>query len=245
MGVAGTGRDAPAWARRTLAARWLGRVDYPSALETQAELVEKRRRGEVPDTLLLLEHPHVVTIGSSGRPSDVLLSSAELSARGIDVHRVGRGGEVTYHGPGQLVGYPVLDLKPDAKDLHLYLRRLERALIAALSDFGVVGTRGPATGVWVDGAKVASIGIRVSSGWITSHGFALNASTDLEYFDAIVPCGVRRPRIASVSRLLGRRVSPRDMAPGVARAVARAFGYGAAPDVDLQASGGADSKIRQ
>ena len=214
------------WADRTLAVRWLGRIGYQPALELQSALVERRRRGEIPDTLLLLEHPHVITLGSAGHGDHVLLSRDELAAREIALHEAGRGGDVTYHGPGQLVGYPILDLKPDRKDLHAYLRRLEQMLINALGAFGLEGEREAATGVWVRGAKVGAIGIRVSSGWITSHGFALNANTDLSYFDAIVPCGLHDRRVTSISRLLDRAVTPEDAAPAVIAAMTAEFGYG-------------------
>ncbi len=236
-----SGREVPAriagWSGRTLAVRYPGRLGYEAALELQAALVEQRRRNEVPDTLLLLEHPHVITLGSAGRAGHVLLSADELARRGIALHETGRGGDVTYHGPGQLVGYPILDLKPDCRDLHRYLRSLEAVLIRALGAFGLAGERDrAATGVWAGGAKVAAIGIRVSSGWITSHGFALNAETDLSYFDAIVPCGLHGRPVTSISRLLGRRVSPGEAAPAIVNAMAAEFGYGRVDD-----PGGANS----
>ncbi len=223
------------WNERALAVRHLRLTGYPEALELQAALVERRRRGEIPDTLLLLEHPHVITLGSAGGRGHLLLSPGELAVRGIEVHEAGRGGDVTYHGPGQLVGYPILDLKPDRKDLHAYLRSLEQVLIGALASFGVEGERDEgATGVWARGAKVAAIGIRVSSGWITSHGFAVNANTDLSYFDAIVPCGLHGRPVTSLTRLLRREVTPATVAPAVVSAMVAEFGYGSA--------GGANSK---
>ena len=229
---------AAGWSGRTLAVRYPGRIGYEPALKLQATLVERRRRGEIPDTLLLLEHPHVITLGSSGRAGHVLLAADELARRGIALHQAGRGGDVTYHGPGQLVGYPILDLKPNRRDLHLYLRTLEAVLIRTLAAFGLAGERDPAaTGVWVGGAKVAAIGIRVSSGWITSHGFALNADTDLSYFDAIVPCGLPGRSVTSISRLLGRQVTPEAAAPALVSAMAAEFGYGSVDD-----PGGANSK---
>ena len=227
-----------AWNDRALSVRYPGRIGYEPALELQATLVERRRQGEIPDTLLLLEHPHVITLGSSGRTGHVLLPRDELARREIALHATGRGGDVTYHGPGQLVGYPILDLKPDRRDLHRYLRSLEAVLIRALGAFGLAGERDQsATGVWVGGAKVAAIGIRVSSGWVTSHGFALNADTDLSYFDAIVPCGLPGRPVTSLSRLLGRRVTPEVAAPAVVSAMAAEFGYGSVDD-----PGGANSK---
>lgn len=226
------------WADRTLAVRYPGRVGYARSQALQTELVERRRRGEVPDTLLLLEHPHVITLGSSAHAEHVLLSPSELASRGIEIFETGRGGDVTYHGPGQLVGYPILDLKPDRRDLHWYLRSLEEVLLRALSAFAVTGRRDEsATGVWVGNAKVAAIGIRVSSRWITSHGFAINTNTDLSYFDAIIPCGLTGRPVTSISRLLNRTVTPQDAAPAVVHALKEVFGYGYVED-----SGGSNSK---
>lgn len=228
----------PSWADRTLAVRHRGCVAYREAVELQAGLVERRRDGGVTDTLVLLEHPHVITLGSSGRRQHVLLTRDELAARRIGLHDAGRGGDVTYHGPGQLVGYPILDLKPDRKDLQLYLRSLEEVLLRTLEAFAITGRRDEAaTGVWVGDAKIAAIGIRVSSGWITSHGFALNANTDLSYFDAIVPCGLAGRPVTSISRLLDRDVTPDAAAPVVVKAMRDVFGYGYVDD-----SGGANSK---
>ncbi len=181
--------------------RWLGTVAYGDALALQADLVQQRRAGLVPDQLLLLEHPHVITLGTSAHAEHVLLGEEERRLLGIELYETGRGGDVTYHGPGQLVGYPILDLKPDRQDLHRYVRDIEAALIQAIGRFGVVGGRKPGlTGVWVGDAKIAAIGVRVSSGWITSHGFALNVTTDLAFFDAIVPCGIREYGVTSLAR---------------------------------------------
>ena len=169
----------------------LGTVPYAEALDLQASLVEARRAGARPDTLILLEHPHVITLGSGAHAENVLVDDAERRLMGIELFETGRGGDVTYHGPGQLVGYPVLDLKPDRKDLHRYLRDLESVLISAAAALGVAATRREGyTGVWTEAGKLAAIGVRVSSGWITSHGFALNVQPDLRYFGAVVPCGI-------------------------------------------------------
>ena len=220
-----------AWEHRALEVRHLGATGYRAALALQATLVDRRRRGEIPDTLLLLEHPHVVTLGSAGGRQHILVSPAELAARGVEVRVAGRGGDVTYHGPGQLVGYPILDLKPDRQDLHAYLRSLESVVIGALRAFGVEGEREEsATGVWARGAKVAAIGIRVSSRWITSHGFAVNANTDLSHFDAIVPCGLRGRSVTSVTRLARREVTTAMIAPAVVAAMVDEFGYGSVRD---------------
>ncbi|MFO8172832.1 MAG: lipoyl(octanoyl) transferase LipB [Longimicrobiales bacterium] len=190
---------------RLLEVRLLGEVPYQETLRLQEELVAARRGGEISDQLLLLEHPHVITLGTSFREEHLLLSPGEREARGIQLFRAGRGGDVTYHGPGQLVGYPILDLKPDRKDLHRYLRDLEEVLIRTLKRFGLSGYREEGmTGVWLPQGKVAAIGVRVSSGWITSHGFALNVDPCLEYFSSIIPCGIREKPVTSVAEALGR-----------------------------------------
>ncbi len=192
---------SPEEPRRPLETRRLGVIEYAAGLRLQEELVERRRRGDVPDQLLLLEHPHVITLGTSAHQENVLLDERERQLLGIQLFETGRGGDVTYHGPGQLVGYPILDLKPDRQDLHRYVRDIEEALIRALARFGVTGTRKSGlTGVWVAEDKIAAIGVRVSSGWITSHGFALNVSTDLEFFDSIIPCGIRDHGVTSLAR---------------------------------------------
>jgi lipoyl(octanoyl) transferase len=181
----------------------LGTVGYARALDLQRGLVSRRRRGEIPDQLLLLQHPHVITLGSSAREENILFDAEERAARGIELFETGRGGDVTYHGPGQLVGYPILDLKPDRQDLHRYVRDLEEVLIRAVADLGVDGWREEGlTGVWTEGGKVAAIGVRVSSGWITSHGFALNVSTDLSFFQAIVPCGIEDRPVTTLAKEL-------------------------------------------
>lgn len=184
------------------------RLSYAEGLEIQAAWVVRRRAGEIPDRILLLEHPHVVTQGRGSHPEHLLRTPGELAAMGVELHEAGRGGDVTYHGPGQLVGYPILDLKPsegreDRRDLHRYLRELEAVLINTLAELGVEATRSAGlTGVWTEQGKVAAIGVRVSSGWITSHGFALNVSTDLDYFGTIVPCGIQDRTVTSLERLL-------------------------------------------
>lgn len=193
---------------RGLTVRRLGVVPYAQALALQERLVSERRSGRVGDMLLLLEHPHVITMGSSSDPEHVLVSAEERDRRGIDLVEVGRGGDVTYHGPGQLVGYPILDLKPGRKDLHRYLRDLEEVIIRAAGSLGVAAHRSPGlTGVWTATGKLAAIGVRVSSGWITSHGFALNVCNDLSWFGTIVPCGIHDRDVTSLSRELGREVT--------------------------------------
>lgn len=212
-------------APRTLEIRRLGRVPYQEGLETQDELVRKRRAGEVPDTLLLLEHPHVITMGTATTPENILADDAELARLGIRLHEAGRGGNVTYHGPGQLVGYPILDLKPDRKDLHRYLRDLEEVLLRTLVRFGIAGERSEGrTGVWTPSGKIAAIGVRVSSGWITSHGFALNVHTDLAYFETIVPCGLSDRRVTSMAGELARPVSLDEVAGPLTETFRDVFG---------------------
>jgi lipoyl(octanoyl) transferase len=199
-------------------------VPYAEALELQRELVSDRRAGTISDTLLLLEHPHVITLGTGSSAENVLADPTERARRSIELFETERGGDVTYHGPGQLVGYPILDLKPDRKDLHRYLRDLEAVLIRAAAAFGVRAMPVPGlTGVWTEVGKLAAIGVRVSSGWITSHGFALNVHTELAYFDAIVPCGIHDREVTSLERELGRTVPMREARNAVAGAFQEVF----------------------
>jgi len=217
--------ESPAPPLRTLDARWLGLVPYADALALQERLVADRREGRVGDTLLLLEHPHVITLGTASRPEHVLLDAQERAVRDIELFETGRGGDVTYHGPGQLVGYPILDLKPDRKDLHRYLRDLEEVLIRVVAAFGHDAERVEGlTGVWTREGKVAALGVRVSSGWITSHGFALNVSTDLRYFGTIVPCGIADRQVTSLSRLAGRPLTLDEVRPVVVKHFRDVFG---------------------
>jgi len=193
---------------RSLEIRRLGRVAYQQALALQRSLVEDRQAGRVEDVLLLLEHPHVLTLGvrGDGGRSHILATADALEARGVEVHETGRGGDITYHGPGQIVGYPVVDLRPDRCDVHRYVRDLEEVLIRTAGDYGVAAGRVDGlTGVWVGGEKLAAIGVRIAR-WVTCHGFAFNANTDLEYFTLIVPCGIGDRGVTSLARLLGRPV---------------------------------------
>ncbi|MEO8090851.1 MAG: lipoyl(octanoyl) transferase LipB [Gemmatimonadales bacterium] len=178
----------------------LGRREYAEVLELQRRLCRQRVAGESnEDVLLLVEHDPVVTLGRGTRAGSLLLPRAELERRGVEVFEVERGGDVTFHGPGQLVGYPVVDLRRHREDLHWYLRRLEAGLIGALGQLGVdAGPHPGLTGVWTEGRKIASIGIHVKQ-WVTFHGFALNVSTDLSYFDLIVPCGIKDVIMTSVA----------------------------------------------
>lgn len=202
-----------------LACSTLGSTDYETALAWQRTLTARRLSGDMADSLLLLEHPPVFTLGR-GADETFLLNPGR-----VPVHRVARGGEVTFHGPGQLVGYPIIDLRRHGKDVHVYLRKLERVVIAALADWQIEATRRDGlTGVWAGEAKIASIGVGVRR-WVTSHGFALNVTTDLEYFSAIVPCGLAGVRMTSMQRLLGRAVGLDAVAAAVARGFADTFGY--------------------
>ena len=183
----------------------LGQRAYGEVLELQRALCRQRIAGEIAeDILLLVEHDPVVTLGRATRVGSLPLPRSELERRGVDVFEVERGGDVTFHGPGQLVGYPVVDLRKHREDLHWYLRRLEEGLITGLGGLGIMAEANPGlTGVWTGGRKIASIGIHVKQ-WVTFHGFALNVSTDLSYFDLIVPCGIKDVIMTSVSRELGR-----------------------------------------
>ena len=194
-----------------------GRLAYADGLALQDRLVDARRAGAAPDTIVLLEHDPVVTLGRGANPANVLLDRARLAARGISLHETGRGGDVTLHGPGQVVGYPILALQGERRDTHRYLRDLEEVMIRVARDFGVESGRIEGlTGTWVGadvarrsatGMKLGAIGVRVHSGWITSHGFAFNADNDLSLYDVIVPCGIRGKGVTSLARLLGRPVA--------------------------------------
>jgi lipoyl(octanoyl) transferase len=193
--------------------RRLGRLPYADALALQRQLVEERREGRIGDVLLLVEHPHVLTLGvrGDGGRSHILAAPDVLTKRGVEVHETGRGGDITYHGPGQIVGYPIIDLKPDRCDVHRYVRDLEEVLIRVAADYGLRGERvAGLTGVWIGGEKVAAIGVRIAR-WITSHGFALNVTTDLDYFNLIVPCGIADRGVTSLSKLLGRTIDRREV----------------------------------
>ena len=198
---------------------------YPDALALQRTLVEERRAGRIGDLLLLVDHPHVLTLGvrGDGGRSHILAAPETLAALGVELHETGRGGDVTYHGPGQIVGYPIVDLKPDRCDVHKYVRDLEEVLIRTAGDYGVdAGRVEGLTGVWVGREKLAAIGVRVAR-WITSHGFAFNVTTDLEYFKLIVPCGIADRGVTSLERLLGRAVDRGDVDDRVVGHFCRVF----------------------
>jgi lipoyl(octanoyl) transferase len=184
----------------------LGWVAYAEGLRLQKEKVAARKAGTIPDTLLLLEHPHVITLGRNASREHLLATPERLAALGVEIFETDRGGDLTYHGPGQLVGYPIFDLTEHRRDVAWYMRTLEEALIRVAADFGVEANRLPgAPGVWVGDAKLAAMGVHLSR-WVTSHGFALNVNTNLEYFRCIVPCGLPDKGVTSLEKLLGRRV---------------------------------------
>lgn len=206
--------------------RVLGRMAYGNAFELQRGLVERRKRGEIPDQLLIVEHPPVVTMGRNGNEANVLADAEMLERAGIQFHHTDRGGDVTFHGPGQIVGYPIFDLREWKRDVVAYVRGIEEVLIQALARFAIQGRRlEGATGVWVSTpgglAKIAAIGVHISR-WVTSHGFALNVDTDLSYFRYIVPCGLTQP--VTSMRALGSPAGHAETAAEVVRSFGQVFG---------------------
>jgi lipoyl(octanoyl) transferase len=211
---------------RGIAIRRLGLLPYAEALALQHTLVEDRQQGRIDDVLLLVEHPHVLTLGvrGDGGRGHILESADRLGRLGVEIHESGRGGDVTYHGPGQIVGYPILDLKPDRCDVHRYVRDLEEVLIRTAADFDIQAHRvAGLTGVWVGREKLGAIGVRIAR-WVTSHGFALNLSTDLAYFDLIVPCGIPDRGVTSIEACLQRPVPRVDVEDRLVAHMAAVFG---------------------
>jgi lipoyl(octanoyl) transferase len=217
---------------RVLDVRRFERIGYADALDLQRALVEDRKADRIPDTLLLLEHPHVITLGvkTAGARAHIVESPERLAALGVEVFEAGRGGDVTYHGPGQLVVYPILDLRPDRQDVHRYVRDLEEVMIRVAADFDVTATRiSGLTGIWVidpaSGAaeKLAAIGIRISR-WVTSHGVAFNITTNLDFFRLIVPCGITDKGVTSLERLLGHSIDRAAVEARFVRHFADVFG---------------------
>jgi len=208
-----------------LEVRRLGIVPYVDALDMQKALVEQRRAGRIPNLLLLLQHPPVITLGvrASSR-AHVTASDAVLASRGVEVHEAGRGGDVTYHGPGQIVGYPILDLRPHRCDVHRYVRDLEDVMIRVCADYGVAAGRvAGMSGAWVGSDKIGAIGVRISR-WITSHGFAFNVNTRLDDFQLIVPCGIADRGVTSLQKLTGQTVSVSEVEDRIVRRFAEVFG---------------------
>lgn len=205
----------------------LGRVPYGEAWQLQKELERRRKAGEIPDHLLLLEHPHVLTMGRNGKAQHLLVSRDRLALLGIEYVEIDRGGDITYHGPGQIVGYPILDLREWNRDVVAYVRGIEETVIRALRRFGIESWREPgATGVWTSAGKICAIGVHISR-WVTTHGFALNWTTDLKYYHYIVPCGLPRP-VASMEAL-GARPDRSLVHRALAEEFAQVFQYDAAP----------------
>ncbi|NOQ84416.1 MAG: lipoyl(octanoyl) transferase LipB [Myxococcales bacterium] len=201
----------------------LGTVDYAAAHRLQKQLQAKRIAGEVPDTVLLLEHPPVLTMGRSAKEQHIIAQPHVLEAQGISVHEVGRGGDVTYHGPGQLVAYPIIDLKPDRRDVRKYMWSLEEAMIRTCKEFGLSATRiGGLNGAWIGDRKVGAVGVRISR-WVTMHGLALNANSDLSHYELIVPCGIQDKAVTSISAELGRTIGVPDVADPLARHFAELY----------------------
>lgn len=200
-----------------------GTLPYDEAVALQERIHRARKEGQVPDVLLLLQHPAVITLGRGAHEENLLVDPVALEQRGVQVRESARGGDVTYHGPGQLVGYPIVDLHDHGKDVHRYLRNVEESLIRTLAAFGLAAERVPKlTGVWVGSGKVAAIGVGVRQ-WVTWHGFALNVSTDLDAFKLIVPCGIRDRGVTSLERLLNRPVSEPEVVDAVIRAFSEVF----------------------
>ena len=201
---------------------WLGVVGYEAGLELQARAVEQVR-GDGHEQLLLLEHPHVFTLGRGAARANILVDEGQLQDKSVEVYETGRGGDVTYHGPGQLVGYPIINLKPDRCDVHRYVRDIEEVLIRTVADFGVQGSRiSGLTGVWVGNEKIGAIGVRIAR-WITSHGFALNVNTNLDYFRMIVPCGIMDKGVTSLSQLVGHDIELTEVARVAAQRFSEVF----------------------
>ncbi len=218
--------ELPAGRQAAKVCRWedLGVTGYREAWDRQLASVEAVKGGGAEDRLLIVEHPHVVTLGRNARRENILASPERLAELGVELHETDRGGDVTYHGPGQIVGYPIVDLADWKKDVAAYLRGLEEVLIRTLAEYGLKGERdSEATGVWVGGAKAAALGVHISR-WVTSHGFALNVTTDLEYFDHIVPCGLTRP-VTSLEKLLGRAPAREEVLAKLIRRFGEVFEY--------------------
>jgi lipoyl(octanoyl) transferase len=203
---------------------WLGEVPYADTHALQESLVERRLRDEIGDTLLLLEHRAVLTLGRAAKADNVLLSREALAARGVDLFETGRGGDVTYHGPGQLVGYPIVKLSPDKQDVRKYVASLEQTMIDVAGSYGLsAGRVDGLNGAWVENRKIGAVGVRISR-WVTMHGFALNVTTNLDHFSLIVPCGIRDRGVTSLSHELGRTVAMTEARERVVRAFTTFYG---------------------
>jgi len=203
----------------------IGRTPYVDAWDLQKKLVELRHQARIPDSLLIAEHEPVITMGRATSLSNLLVSKEQLAKRGVDLFEIERGGDITFHGPGQLVAYPIIDLNNRGRDLHRYLRDLEELVIRTLSDFGIsAGLKEGLTGVWAEDRKLAAIGVAVTR-WITYHGLALNVNTDLDYFKMINPCGITKYRVGSMTGILGKQIDFRAVADSLAENFAAMFYY--------------------
>jgi lipoate-protein ligase B len=234
-----TSDSSEAVVTRTAKTCWvadLGLIPYAAASELQHQLVEARKAGAIPDVLLLCEHPHVITLGRNGHREHLRASQHLLAQMNVEFHPTDRGGDITYHGPGQIVGYPILDLAEHRRDIRWYVDALEEVMIRASADFGVAAKRREGCrGVWVDASssqastgapvaeeKLGALGVHLSR-WVSSHGFAYNVSTDLRFYDLIVPCGIVGKGVTSLERVLGRAVSPREVSPRLTSHFAAVF----------------------
>lgn len=203
----------------------LGLVDYAEGLRLQRERVAARKAGEIPDTLLLLEHPHVYTLGRNASPEHLLISPEKVGALGAQVYETDRGGDITYHGPGQLVGYPIFDLTQHRRDVFWFMRSLEQVFIDVAAGYGIKAGRIPgAAGVWVGNEKLVAMGIHISR-WVTSHGFAFNVNTDLSYFGWIIPCGLADKGVTSLAKLVGKPPDMQEVAGRVTEQFGLRFGF--------------------
>ncbi|MEW6194603.1 MAG: lipoyl(octanoyl) transferase LipB [Bacteroidota bacterium] len=203
----------------------LGFIDYKQAWDLQKEIFELRLHDRINDTLFLLEHPHTYTLGKVAEKENLLSTEEQLKELGVSVYEIDRGGDITYHGPGQIVGYPIINLSQWKEDTHEYLRGLEEVIMKTCAEYGLQTERNPKyTGVWIDNRKIAAIGIKVSR-WVTMHGFAFNISTDLNYFGGIIPCGIRGKDVASLSRELEKEIDPGEVKEKIVRHFAEIFGY--------------------
>lgn len=211
--------------RRPLHVRRLGEMDYDDAHDLQSELLQQRIAGQIPDTLLLLEHPPVITLGRAAKQTHILRPASELAANAVPIREIGRGGDVTYHGPGQLVVYPIIDLKPDRKDVRRYVWSLEEIMIRVASRYGLqAGREAGLNGAWIGTNKLGAVGVRIRQ-WVTMHGFALNVCTDLSHFSWIVPCGIQDRGVTSLSTETGRTVDLKTVEGQVVEEVCALWGY--------------------
>lgn len=210
---------------RSLSYSDLGFVDYKKTWDFQKELLNERKNNLIDDTLLLLEHPHTYTLGKTANKNNLIGSEDFLTKKSISIFEIDRGGDITYHGPGQLVGYPIINLTDWQQDTHKYLRALEEAIIKTIAEFGITGERNDKfTGVWINERKIAAIGIKVSR-WITMHGFALNCNTDLSFYDGIIPCGIKDKAVTSIEKEIGQKISMNDLKEKFVKHFVEVFNY--------------------